>query len=491
MSNEIGNPSLQDLLRVLDNNRVNRFYWLITILAAVGGFLFGYDTAAIGTAELFVPFHYEGFLLGYEIASASLGAAIGTVLAYFYTDKYGRKSLLIVDALIYALAAIGSALSVNGIMLLIMRTLLGVAIGADSAIATAYITEYAPKDKRGSLAIMQQWMITIGILGSYLIGSAIFYAAPTLAYTLGWRLVLGLAAVPAIIGFAFRFIMPESPRWLLYTGKLDKLRMELRKFGFDISEKDLERLRTITLTEVKEASLDNAAKKALVVVGLWLVFQQITGINVPFYYGPIVLSKLHLFGTTANPVYSNIYAVLESAILAAINVAATFIAFRYIDRIGRRTLGLSAYIGMLISDLIGGISVIKDFLPGVLIAFAGFIIFFAYGVGGTGWLIQAEYFDTRIRGRMAAIGALIDWLSNFVIIEVFPVMLSSIGLAGSMFIFAILDAVALVFVYLFVPETKGLSLEEIVKMFKQVPFTQLRHGKELIAPTLLQGEEKH
>nr|WP_268744915.1 MFS transporter [Candidatus Acidianus copahuensis] len=137
-----------------------------------------------------------------------------------------------------------------------------------------------------------------------------------------------------------------------------------------------------------------------------------------------------MFGSSSNPVYSEISSVEAASILAAINVAATYIAFKYIDRIGRRSLGLSAYAGMLAFDLLGGILLMRGILIGALIAFAGFIVFFAYGVGGTGWLIQAEYFDTRIRGRMAALIAFIDWISNFVIIEVFPVMLSTIGLAG-------------------------------------------------------------
>ncbi|BCU69142.1 sugar porter family MFS transporter [Stygiolobus caldivivus] len=474
--------SIEEVLRVLDSKKVNRFYWIITILAAIGGFLFGYDTAVIGTVAPLTPYHYSGLLYGYEVASASLGAAIGALIAYFYTDRYGRKSLLIIDAGIYTGAAILSALTINGLMLLIMRTIIGIAIGADSAVATAYITEYAPKDKRGTLAIMQQWMITIGILGSYLIGSFVLFISPSLAYTIDWRLLLGLAAIPAVVGLLFRFLMPESPRWMIYNGKFERLKKDLMKFGMEISDSDLKNIRNELINEKKETyRLSKATKKALLIVGLWLVFQQITGINVPFYYGPTVLSKLHIFGTTSNPVYSIIESVLESTVLAAINVAATYIAFRYIDRIGRRTLGISAYIGMLISDLIGGISVLTNFLFGVLIAFAGFIIFFAYGVGGTGWLIQAEYFDTRVRGRMAAIGAIIDWLANFALIEVFPVMLSTIGLSGSMFVFSALDVIALAFVILFLPETKGMSLEEVVRMFETVPLGKLRHGKEIIA----------
>uniref|UniRef100_UPI00359356E2 MFS transporter n=1 Tax=Acidianus infernus TaxID=12915 RepID=UPI00359356E2 len=211
--------ALQQILDQIDTRKLNKFYWIITILAAIGGFLFGYDTSVIAIASVFVPYHFTGLVYGYEIASASLGAAIGAIIAYFYTDRFGRKSLLIVDAAIYTAAAILSALTINGIMLLIVRTVIGVAIGADSAVATAYITEYAPKDKRGSLAIIQQWMITIGILGSYFVGSTVLFLATSLDYTVDWRLILGVAAIPAIIGLIFRFMMPESPRWLLLSGQ--------------------------------------------------------------------------------------------------------------------------------------------------------------------------------------------------------------------------------------------------------------------------------
>ncbi|EZQ01961.1 sugar transporter, partial [Candidatus Acidianus copahuensis] len=420
----MASSSLQEILNQLDNRKVTRLYWIITILAAIGGFLFGYDTEVIGIAAVFVPFKFTGFALGYEIASASLGAAIGAIIAFFYTDKYGRKSLLIADAAIYSAAAILTSLSVNGIMLLTLRTIIGVAIGADSAVATAYITEYAPRDRRGSLAIMQQWMITIGIMGSYIVGIAVLAIAPSLAFTLDWRLLFAIAAIPALVGLVLRFMMPESPRWLLLSGKIDRLKKDFAKLGLNVDNSQIDRA-IFEVRNEEKSKFDTAAKRALFIVSLWIIFQQITGINVPFYYGPTILLSLHLFGSSSNPVYSEISSVEAASILAAINVAATYIAFKYIDRIGRRSLGLSAYAGMLAFDLLGGILLMRGILIGALIAFAGFIVFFAYGVGGTGWLIQAEYFDTRIRGRMAALIAFIDWISNFVIIEVFPVMLST------------------------------------------------------------------
>lgn len=158
----------------LDTQHPTRFYWSLTMMATIGGFLFGYDTANIGSALTFIPYHLGPLALGYLVAGSSLGAAIGAFGAGPITDALGRKSILVVDAAIYALGAVLSALTVNVVMLLVARTLIGLAIGADSAIATAYIAEYAPKAKRGKLAILQQWMITVGIFSAYIIGIGAF-----------------------------------------------------------------------------------------------------------------------------------------------------------------------------------------------------------------------------------------------------------------------------------------------------------------------------
>src|SRR5499427_8013002 len=168
----------RNVLAELDKRVPTSFYWSLTLLATLGGFLFGYDTANIGSALPFVPYSLNGFALGYLVAGASLGAAVGALGAGPLADRFGRKSLLIADALIYALGAILSAVTPNAAVLLFARTLIGLAIGADSAIATAYIAEYAPRDRRGALSMLQQWMITVGIVAAFLVALLIL-AAPT------------------------------------------------------------------------------------------------------------------------------------------------------------------------------------------------------------------------------------------------------------------------------------------------------------------------
>ena len=177
-----------NILTKLDEQVPTAFYWQLTLLATLGGFLFGYDTSNIGSALNFVPYHLQGLALGYLVSGASLGAAAGAILAGPVADRFGRKPLLVIDAGIYAVGSILSAVTWHASVLLIARTLIGVAIGADSAIATAYIAEYAPKDRRGSLSMLQQWMITVGILVAYIVALIIFAALA------GQRGLLRLAA---------------------------------------------------------------------------------------------------------------------------------------------------------------------------------------------------------------------------------------------------------------------------------------------------------
>src|ERR1700719_3090926 len=206
-------PSGRNVLEDLDSRIPTNFYWYLAVLACVGGFLFGYDTANIGSALDFLPYHLSSFWTGYLVAGASLGAGAGALIAGPLTDRFGRKSLLIADAAIYAIGAILSAVTVDAPMLLASRTLIGLAIGADSAIATSYIAEFAPRSRRGQLSIIQQWMITVGILVSYLVALVILKAAPGSAGNLDWRLILGIGAIPALVGVALRGRTPEAPPW--------------------------------------------------------------------------------------------------------------------------------------------------------------------------------------------------------------------------------------------------------------------------------------
>jgi sugar porter (SP) family MFS transporter len=476
-----------NVLTTLDERKPTAFYWQLTLLATLGGFLFGYDTSNIGSALNFVPYGLHGLALGYLVSGASLGAAAGAILAGPASDFFGRKTLLIVDAGIYAVGAILSAVTPDAGVLLFARTLIGLAIGADSAIATAYIAEYAPKERRGSLTMLQQWMITVGILVSYIVALIIFSAFPGSAASVGWRLVLGLGAVPALVGLALRTQMPESPRWLLRHGRYDDVRKAMATLGAgDVSEEDVHRAAEVIEKVEGRAQRRRAwtpgVRRALAVICVFFIFQQITGINVPLYYGPHLLGPIFA-GAHASKVASTVAGVEVTAIMTAVNVAATYLGFRWIDKFGRRKLAIGGYAGMIVFALVStlGLAALSGTtrLVVIMIGLDFFIASFAVGVGGTGWTLQGEVFPTAVRGQAAAFAAMIDWLANFALIEVFPVTSNAISLGGTMVVFAGLCALAIAFVYWFLPETKGLPVEEIVRVFE-------RQQKQPLKPAVAQ-----
>jgi MFS transporter, SP family, arabinose:H+ symporter len=463
----------RNILDELDSRIPTNFYWYLAVLACIGGFLFGYDTSNIGSALGFIPYHLSSLATGYLVAGASLGAAVGALVAGPLTDALGRKILLITDAAIYAAGAVLSAVTVDAGMLLASRTLIGLAIGADSAIATAYIAEFAPRSRRGQLSIIQQWMITVGILVSYLVAVIILKAAPGSAGGSDWRLILGLGGIPALVAVALRSHMPESPRWLMLHGRYDDTRKAFGRLGMTVDDNEVRRAAGELAGQEQQRRRTTqwtaGVRRALIVVCVFFIFQQITGINVPFYYGPTILSGYFLSGH--NAVSAAVAGVEVTAILGAVNVVATYFAFRWIDKLGRRPLAIAGYAGMTVFILLAavGVAFLTD-IPRIVIVMVGFSFFitsFAIGVGGTGWLIQGEVFPTAVRGRAAAIGASVDWLANYALIEAFPAWHRSIGLGWVMVCFAVLCVVAIGFVYRFLPETKGLSVEGAVQMFER------------------------
>ena len=290
----------RNVLEDLDSRIPTNFYWYLAVLACIGGFLFGYDTSNIGSALAFIPYHLSSFATGYLVAGASLGAAAGALVAGPLTDHFGRKALLISDAAIYAIGSILSAVTINAGMLLASRTLIGLAIGADSAIATAYIAEFAPRSRRGQLSIIQQWMITVGILVSYLVAVIILKAAPVSAGGADWRLILGLGGVPALIAVALRSHMPESPRWLMLHGRYDDTRKAFGRLGMDVTVDEVrhaaDELAGLERQRQRKTQWTRGVRRALIIVCVFFIFQQITGINVPFYYGPTILSSFFQSG---------------------------------------------------------------------------------------------------------------------------------------------------------------------------------------------------
>jgi MFS family permease len=307
----------------------------------------------------------------------------------------------------------------------------------------------------------------------------IFTAFPGSAAGVGWRLVLGLGAVPAIIGLVMRTQMPESPRWLLRHGKYDQVRSAMVTLGADEPSDEQIRRAAQVIEKVegggkaqRRRAWTPGARRALIVVSVFFIFQQITGINVPLYYGPHVLGPV-FSGGNASLLHTTVAGIEVTLIMTAVNVAATYLGFRWIDSRGRRFLAIGGYTGMIVFALVSALGL--AFLSGdarlvvIMIGLDFFIASFAVGVGGTGWTLQGEVFPTAVRGQAAAFCAMIDWLANFFLIEVFPVWQNAISLAGVMVCFAALCALAIAFIWRFLPETKNLPVEEIVRLFERQP----------------------
>ncbi len=470
---------MKNLLLELDNNKNrNSQIFMLVLLATLGGFLYGYDQSDIGSVLLFIPYYKNAsvFVVGYIASGALLGAALGAFSAALLLDRYGRKSFLIADIAIYAVGIILSVATINVVMLMVARTVVGFAIGADSAVATAYISEFTPKSRRGRSGAMQQYMIILGIFLSFLVAMVTFLIIPKFAYTIDWRIILGLAIIPAIIALIIRVKMPESPRWLILKKNYEKTKKALKKFGIDAKDEDIDYTYNVIIKDENVAGkFDNGSKRALLIAGLFMIFYIANGVNIPLIYGPYIISSLHIFPSVSNSAISNAYSIGATAILVAIMLIATYYGMISIDKYGRRKLALIGFAGMGISDLIGGILYLVNIDIGLLLGLAGYLIFFGIGGGVVAWLIQGEYFPTVSRGLFSAITALIDWTTSFVVDEIFPDMKTVLGLGNSVIAFAIVSFIALITLYYIMPETLGLSVEEISKMFKNNKLLNLRY----------------
>ena len=450
-----------------------------SLVAAIGGFLFGFDSGVInGTVDaLQQAFNSDAVGTGFNVASMLLGCAAGAFFAGTLADKFGRKPVMIVTAIAFIISAWGSGISGSSAMFVFFRITGGLAVGAASVLAPAYISEIAPPRIRGGLATLQQLMIVVGLFAAFLSNYMIAGSAGGASdvFWIGfdaWQWMFWVEILPASVFLISLFFIPESPRYLVASGRIEEAKQVLgsvsEEEGLDEKIADIQS----TLDGVNKPKLSDIINKytgnihPIVWVGLGLaVLQQFTGINVVFYYGATLWQAAGF--TEEN-------ALLQNVISGSVNVLFTFVAIALVDKVGRKPLLMIGAIGQGV--MLGILAVIFG-TAGVsesgalqlndtmglyaLLAANGYIACFAFSWGPIMWVMLGEMFPNRFRGSALAFCGLSQWLANFTITMTFPIFLANIGLGLSYGIYAFFGFIAFIFVKIFVTETAGRSLEDI------------------------------
>ena len=440
-------------------------FYSIAGIAALGGLLFGYDTGVISGALLFIreEMNLSATMQGLVVAIVLAGAAVGAATAGTLSDRFGRRRVIFVAALLFIAGAVFSAVAAELTLLLGGRFLVGLAIGVASMLTPLYLAEISPARDRGAIVSLNQLCITIGILTSYLVGFALATASE------GWRWMLGIGALPGAILAIGMLILPESPRWLAGHGRIDAAGDVLRHLrgGGDVSA-ELGELRTDIASEGRQlagwSEFFAARLRRPLVIGVGLaMFQQITGINTVIYFAPTIFQTAGLSSAATS--------ILATAGVGAVNVVMTIVSIRLIDRLGRRQLlcwslgGMAATLALLaIVFLVGTVHLAWVAVASV----AAFVGFFAIGLGPVFWLLISEIFPLALRGRAMSLATVANWGFNLVVSATFLNLVAAAGESGTFFTYAALSVVALGFVIALVPETKGHSLEQIELDFQRL-----------------------
>ncbi len=434
----------------------NRFLYIVALISALGGMLFGYDTGVVSGAILFINEQFmlspitEELVVSAVLIGALAGAAFGGTLA----DSTGRRRVIILAAAIFIIGSVTAALAQNIAWLVAGRIIVGAAIGLASFTSPLYISEVSPADRRGSLVSLNQIAITIGIVVSYLTDFA-------LAGIQGWRWMFALAVIPAALLGIGMFFMPESPRWLLMHDDPDKARAVLRRIR-DLPDVDSE------MKEIQESigsqsshwsELFNPLVRPAMIIGIGLaIFQQVTGINTVIYYAPTIFQFAGFKSASS--------AILATIGVGIVNVLMTAVAIVLIDRIGRRPLLLTSLIGMALSLVMLGLAFWLPDQQSIkgLIAAGSLMLYvasFAIGLGPIFWLLISEIYPLKLRGLAMSVATDANWGSNLLITLTFLTLIQLLGATGTFWLYGLVTVLAWFFAYFMVPETKGKSLEEI------------------------------
>ena len=461
----------------LENNSKSvssNYAWLVSLIVAFGGFLFGFDTAIISGA---LPLVKEQFALstameGWFVSAALVGCITGVSFSGVISDRFGRKQILLLSAFLFIASSIGCMLPSGIEMLIAFRLLGGIGIGIASMLAPLYISEFAPLHIRGALVSFYQLAITIGIVcayfsNAYLVG---FQQNEDIEGFLNlilvretWRAMLGMNLIPAIIFFILLLFIPQTPRWLVKKGYLDEAFFILKKVA---GEKEArEEITTIqqsfnTVSPGLKILLQPGYRKALLIGMLLPFLGQFSGINAIIYYGPRILNQSGLTLSSS----------LDGQVtIGIINVLSTFLAIRYVDKLGRRPLLIFGTTGIIIALVITAILFYLQVTAGyaVIVAILFFIFCYAFSLGPVQWVIMSEIYPNQIRAKAMTVATMSLWIAAAIVAQIFPWMLETIGAEGAFLFFAACSVCTIILTIKTIPETKNKSLEEIEAFWKK------------------------
>lgn len=437
-----------------------------TLVASVGGLLFGYDTAVISGAIGFMRtfYHLSDIMTGWVASCALLGCIIGAMYSGKLSDRIGRKKVLMLSALLFTISSVGTSLAPNLWIFVVFRIIGGMGIGIASMLSPMYISEMAPAAIRGRLISIFQLGIVTGILVIYFVNAYIAgIHNESWNISTGWRWMFGSGVIPSIIFILLLLTVPESPRWLAGQKRHAEALAILNKINDPESaqqelssiQESLKDEKPFSLVALKEPKL----KRTLVIGILLAIFSQITGINAIMYYAPEIFKSTGVGSDSA---------FMQTVLVGIINVAFTFVAIRFVDTWGRKKLLLLGISGMAICLFIIGFAFYmqqQGYL--ILIAILGYIACFAMSMGPLAFVVIAEIFPTKARATAMSIATFFLWLAVFLVSQTFPVLIGAIGSAYTFWLYMAVAIIAFLFIWKKIPETKGKTLEEIEDTWNQ------------------------
>jgi len=426
-----------------------------SLIVSLGGFLFGFDTAVISGVEKHIQelFNLSSFMHGFTISSALIGTVTGALISGRPADRYGRKPILFLIAALYVMTAIGSGLASNLVSFIAFRFLGGIAVGASSVVGPTYIAEISPAKIRGRMTATFQFNVISGILMAYVSNYLLRDAGAE-----PWRWMLGVAGIPSFIFFSLLFLVPESPRFLIKIGNIPGAKAILERIEVESIDKEIEEIKSsVVLTSTSTQRLFSRIYfKPISIAFLVAMFNQLSGINAILYYAPRIFE---LSGLT------NSDSMFQSILVGVTNGIFTIVGMVLIDRVGRKKLLIVGSIGMSIClGLVARNFYAQDFSgAGLLVYLLIYIMFFAFSTGAVIWVLIAEIFPNRVRGKGQSLGSFTHWFFAALITFLFPVVekISQSGVAHAFMFFSIMTIVQAIVVWKYFPETKGRTLEEL------------------------------